>query len=375
VWQAVAISGGVPGWLLTPTFRKNLKGALMGGGNEWSMKLPVEVDPKTKDVAFLDSYAMERWECVLHYMVGSQQQEGISADAVRILVHAGLMRKENGESSLTITKDGFQFLLMDTSAQVWYFLLQYLDTTTARGLDLVECLGFLFQLSFSTLAQDYSTDGMSENLLTFLQHLREFGLVYQRKRKAGRFYPTRLALDIASGPTKSSLNALSLSSSNSGYIIVETNYRVYAYTNSNLQVALLALFSELMYRFPNLVVGVITRESVRQALKSGITADQIISFLRQHAHPECCKEMPVLPPTIADQIKLWELERDRFNFNEGVLYNQFLSQADFDVLKNYAHELGVLIWHNTPKRTMVVTKNGHDDVKKFWKRHSKGGNM
>jgi len=128
-------------------------------------------------------------------------------------------------------------------------------------------------------------------------------------------------------------------------------------------------------RFPNLVVGVITRESVRQALKSGITADQIISFLRQHAHPECCKEMPVLPPTIADQIKLWELERDRFNFNEGVLYNQFLSQADFDVLKNYAHELGVLIWHNTPKRTMVVTKNGHDDVKKFWKRHSKGGNM
>lgn len=54
---------------------------------------------------------------------------------------------------MTITKDGFQFLLMDTSAQVWYFLLQYLDTATARNLDLVECLGFLFQLSFSTLGQ------------------------------------------------------------------------------------------------------------------------------------------------------------------------------------------------------------------------------
>nr|CAG4650090.1 EOG090X04KD [Sida crystallina] len=375
VWQAVAIPGGVPGWLLTPTFRKNLKGALLGGGNEWSIKLPPEGDPKAKDTSFLDSYAMERWECVLHYMVGSQQQEGISTDAVRILVHAGLMRKENGESSLTITKDGFQFLLMDTCAQVWYFLLQYLDTTESRGLDLVECLGFLFQLSFSSLGQDYSTENMSENLLTFLQHLREFGLVYQRKRKAGRFYPTRLALDIASGPTKSSVNALSLSSSNAGYIIVETNYRVYAYTDSNLQVALLALFSELMYRFPNLVVGIITRESIRAALKSGITADQIISFLRQHAHSECYKELPVLPPTIADQIKLWELERDRFTFNEGVLYNQFLSQDDFLVLKNYAQELGVLVWQNTDKRTMVVTKNGHDDVKKFWKRHSKGANM
>ena len=54
---------------------------------------------------------------------------------------------------MSITKDGFQFLLMDTSAQVWYFLLQYLDTASARNLDLAECLGFLFQLSFSTLGQ------------------------------------------------------------------------------------------------------------------------------------------------------------------------------------------------------------------------------
>lgn len=29
--------------------------------------------------------------------------------------------------------------------------------------------------------QDYSVEGMSESLLTFLQHLREFGLVFQRK--------------------------------------------------------------------------------------------------------------------------------------------------------------------------------------------------
>ena len=42
---------------------------------------------------------------------------------------------------------------MDTSAQVWYFLLQYLGTTESRNLDLVECLGFLFQLSFSSLGQ------------------------------------------------------------------------------------------------------------------------------------------------------------------------------------------------------------------------------
>lgn len=70
-----------------------------------------------------------------------------------------------------------------------------------------------------------------------------------------------------------------------GYIIVETNYRVYAYTESKLQISLMALFTELLYRFPSLTVGVITRDSIRQALRGGITARQIISYLEQHAHP------------------------------------------------------------------------------------------
>lgn len=33
----------------------------------------------------------------------------------------------------------------------------------------------------ASLPQDYSVEGMSDSLLNFLQHLREFGLVFQRK--------------------------------------------------------------------------------------------------------------------------------------------------------------------------------------------------
>ncbi|KAH7983463.1 hypothetical protein HPB52_012221 [Rhipicephalus sanguineus] len=139
---------------------------------------------------------------------------------------------------------------------------------------------------------DYSTEGMSESLLVFLQHLREFGLVYQRKRRSGRFYPTRLAINLASG-----LKETTLRSFEAGYIMVETNYRVYAYTNSQLQVALLALFCELLYRFPNLVVARLTRESVRQALRSGITSNQIIKFLRMYAHPEALKQANTRDPS------------------------------------------------------------------------------
>ncbi|KAG5873371.1 hypothetical protein JTB14_022974 [Gonioctena quinquepunctata] len=372
VWQEAAIPGGLLGWILSPTFKRQLKVALLGGGKAWSMSSALEVDSKARDVTFLDAYSQERWECVLHYMVGSQQQEGISADAVRILLHAGLMKRDEDDGSLVITRRGFQFLLLDRQAQLWHFLLQYLDTVEERGLDLVECLTFLFQLSFSTLGKDYSTEGMSPGLLVFLQHLREFGLVYQRKRKAGRFYPTRLAINITSSQNKAAPDIEE--DSPKGYIVVETNYRVYAYTDSNLQVALVGLFTELMYRFPNLVVGVITRDSVRQALRGGITADQITGFLKQHAHPQMLEaEMKQpLPPTVVDQIKLWELERNRLTYSEGVLYSQFLSQADFNVLKEYTKSNRCLIWYNKEKRTLVINKSAHDDVKKFWKRYSKG---
>lgn len=361
-----------------------------------------DADSKSRDVSFLDQYAMSRWNCLLHYMVDSNASkgseiEGISVDAVRIILHANLMRRNEQDGSSILTSQGFQFLLMETQSQVWHFMLQYLNTCEQRGLSLVDCLSMLFQLSFSTLGRDYSSEGLSENMLTFLQHLREFGLVYQRKRKEKRFFPTRLALNFTTknaiipqnitsdmSASKAALTAGDESNNyEKGYIIVETNYRVYAYTDSKLQISLLALFTELLYRFPNVTVGVITRDSIRQALRGGITAKQIISYLEQHSHPKMIeaatttastvRHSSVLPPTVVDQIKLWENERNRFSFIDGVVYNQFLSEADFITLRDYASSIDVLLWQNERTRTMVVTKNGHDDVKKFWKRYSKGG--
>jgi transcription initiation factor TFIIH subunit 4 len=366
-------------------------------GRPWTMFSSVDNESKSRDIKFLDQYSMSRWNCLLHYMVDSNASrgteiEGISDDAVRIILHANLMNRNEQDGSTVLTSQGFQFLLMDTQSQVWHFMLQYLNTCEHRGLSLVECLSMLFQLSFSTLGRDYSSDGLSENMLTFLQHLREFGLVYQRKRKEKRFFPTRLALNFTTKNSSIPDNFMEQTKSlvagadddyDNGYIIVETNYRVYAYTNSKLQISLLALFTELLYRFPNVSVGVITRDSIRQALRGGITARQIISYLEQHAHSKMIeaaaaqfadfKHSSVLPPTVVDQIKLWENERNRFSFIDGVVYNQFLSEADFLTLRDFAQTNEVLLWQNERTRTLVVTKSGHDDVKKFWKRYSKGG--
>lgn len=52
-----------------------------------------------------------------------------------------------------------------------------------------------------------------------------------------------------------------------GFLIVETNFRVYAYTDSTLQLAILSTFTELNYRFKDVAMGSITRDSVRRALQ------------------------------------------------------------------------------------------------------------
>ncbi|MEQ2204820.1 General transcription factor IIH subunit 4, partial [Xenoophorus captivus] len=78
----------------------------------------------------------------------------------------------------------------------------------------------------------------------------------------------------------------------------------------------------------------------------------IIHFLRTRAHPVLLTQTPVLPPTITDQIRLWELERDRLQFTEGVLYNQFLSQADFEVLRDRAQVRTCFLTNNA-----IIFKN------------------
>jgi transcription initiation factor TFIIH subunit 4 len=60
-------------------------------------------------------------------------------------------------------------------------------------------------------------------------------------------------------------------------IVVETNFKVYAYTSSNLYMAILNLFCKIEMVFPNFICGMITRDKVRNAFKSGITAQQIVT--------------------------------------------------------------------------------------------------
>lgn len=71
--------------------------------------------------------------------------------------------------------------------------------------------------------------------------------------------------------------------------------QVYAYTASPFQTGILRMFARSECILPNLFVGVLTRESVTGALACGLSADQIVAYLRQHAHPHVAARSPVVP--------------------------------------------------------------------------------
>ncbi|CAF0850346.1 unnamed protein product [Rotaria sp. Silwood1] len=367
-------------WQLDATFRNNLTGAIFGGTTYWLDETDSTAGPSERNVKKLDelnAYSSTRWDCVLQYLVNPDRGQ-ITRDTIDVFVHAKLLRRNEDTSSsstdpYTITGAGFQFLLMNRRSQVWFFIINSLETRQQRGEDISEHLIFLFQLSFATFGKDYSCEKFSSVKENFLQHLRELGLIWQKTRKIKRYFPTKLAIELASGLSTNGFvdQQYGTDEIQSGFLIVETNYRVYAYTNNDLYLKITALFCKMLYRFPNMSVGLITRQSIRRALSKEISADLILNFLKSHAHPQMRKRLlenkPLIPTTISDQIRLWEMEQDRIIDQEGMLYNQFNTVNDFELIEKYAKDLNVLLWSNAQKRCIIVSKAGHEEVRRFWK--------
>jgi transcription initiation factor TFIIH subunit 4 len=210
-----------------------MRQAITGGGTSVSFGVPADSDDKrpAPSVDALDAYALERWETILHYMVSSgtgQMPVKPSQGVLFLLQRNGLMAMNQGQ--LQITSSGFQFLLHTPHAQLWELLLQYLQMVEERQMDLVEVLSFLFMLSTMELGREYSTESLSETQRAMLEDLRDYGLIWQRKASSRRFSPTRLATTLTSSlpPLPTATNTSG--AQEQGFIVLETNYRLYAYT-------------------------------------------------------------------------------------------------------------------------------------------------
>ncbi|KAI0430752.1 transcription factor Tfb2 [Xylaria sp. FL1042] len=400
---------------LTPNFRNSLRLVLEGGGDHNSFGVPsMQPIPADVDVGYLDRYAQAKWDGILHFVVNSVGFAGGPGDrgsngpkqSVKDLMIRGHLVERRGGSSISITQAGFTFLLQEANAQVWTLLLLWLESADAvasakgadealrEGHDSVDMLSFFFLLASLELGRAYDTDALTEARRNMLPNLVDFGLVYVPPANAHQFFPTRLATTLTSSETSprsisagfaaagnatsSTAGAGSTSAGDSGQdksaIILETNFRVYAYVDSPLQIAVLALFVDLKYRFKGLVSGVLTRASIRRAVDMGITSDQIISYLATHAHEQMHRvgtatQKPVLPPVVVDQIRLWQLDTERMLTTSGFLFKDFDDYKEYNEICNFADDIGVVAWRNDRKGMFFASKV--DQIKDFMRTRKK----
>lgn len=147
-------------------------------------------------------------------------------------------------------------------------------------------------------------------------------------------------------PSSLSLQELRLLDPSQLAVIVETNYQLVAYTSSSLHVEMLRIFTDVRCRLPNVVIGFITRASVRRAMASGITAATILSFLKTHTHVAVrAGKGRLLPENVEAQIELWHQERSRVKFEEVMMIDlSSLMVEEFEEVRTYAENLAVVCW-------------------------------
>ncbi|KAL2627297.1 hypothetical protein AAZX31_07G180100 [Glycine max] len=328
---------------VNPTFQRSLQKLLVQGGTLPRESMPSNITVRLPTLENLEAYALEQWECFLLQLISPSQVEkplNISSSLMKVFQRRILSHRDKEAPKLT--ESGFQFL--------------------DRGVDAADLISFMLELSFHVIGEAYSVDTLTSFQRTIINDLADLGLVkIQQGRKGSWFIPTKLATNL-------SMSLADSSSRKQGFVVVETNFRVYAYSTSKLHCEILRLFSRVEYQLPNLIVGAITKESLYSAYENGITAEQIVTFLQQNAHPRVAERVPSVPENVTEQIRLWEADLNRVEMTDTYYYDEFPSRDVFEGACDCAREWNGLLWEDSKKMHMVVKTEVHPYVRDYLRR-------
>lgn len=304
-----------------------------------TLRTKSKLDKRKPTMEKLVGTTQNNWKKLVDFLIGLGSPPSISI--LRLLIHAGLISQENQEFSRT--SECFRFLLKAQDIQIAFLLRQMLIDSN----DKVKTATFLFNLSISELEKNYSTKDTNKGII---EDLSEMGVIYKHNSKSKRYYAAPFII----GLLTDSPRPIPITEK---FLVVETNFRVYAYTQSELHIVLLSYFLKMEYRLPGLIVGSLTRESACDALKEGLNAVQIIEFLKNHSLS--------LPDNVTDQLFLWEKERTRIKDFDSIMLEEFADISLYRSTLNYAQGCGAYLWDSVDRRTIILHKDKAQPVLKY----------
>uniref|UniRef100_A0A7S1TPD0 General transcription factor IIH subunit 4 n=1 Tax=Phaeomonas parva TaxID=124430 RepID=A0A7S1TPD0_9STRA len=384
--------GRVAMMTLSPSFRLGLSAALTSAcqvpwqGPEY--KLQADHETTMNDIV---SHMHDCWNNVLRFLVEEDKAAVPLSDSMRALVESERvdLLKKNDKNKMELTQKGYEFMLKGVYMQVWEFITVYLDTLSGSESGIEEreqVLDFLYHLSYCRVGDAYHRNALTGAQRSLLLKFKDLGLVYMRKKKSKRFYPTPLGVHLMAGGDGAAAAVAAAGedpmagegSTKDMRIIVQTNLKVIAYTTSRLHASMLGMFSEVHMRLPNMVLAELTRRSVKKAVSIGVNAERIKNFLVSHAHPVVAAKDVIIPENVSDQIDLWEGESKRVKFDAAVLVNlrsESLTEADFSVLVADVRKVEeaegnrIMLWTSAVKQLIVVHPGREGVVQQLLEQH------
>lgn len=333
---------------INEVFLKKMQNILVNGySSSFSEK---EVINNKEEEKTMKENVKKNWRKIHETIVGGRNCLREESNLFKVLIKSELCRKNSLQS--TITEKGFHFILKCTSDQINSFLYDYSAIVLKENQYQI-----IFELNLCYPEQAYSLthkDGtfLSDYEKMVINDFKEIGLIFQPKNRPDIFYITPLFCNCIYEKEQKDIEF-------AADIIVETNFKLYAYSVSDFILKLLEHFCEIQYILPNLIIGNLTRESVLKAFKNSITADQLIEFLNKNINPQKIKQMTEnthkkIVNRILDDEKRKPLEYLR-------LYRKETRKEEFSIPDNVIQQLK--LWEN--EKNLEYSEKERDAIRRI----------
>mmetsp|Transcript_4470 Transcript_4470/g.6660 ORF Transcript_4470/g.6660 Transcript_4470/m.6660 type:complete len:273 (+) Transcript_4470:418-1236(+) len=222
------------------------------------------VDP---DFSSQTKIATRKWERLTHFMLNVDQFQhlppqsdqggeeagrvGLSEDLVDLLKSAKYVEVSpyHGPNKFNLTSQGFNYVLLDTPSQVHELLRKFIEFIEGKFPDkTVELLQLVFNLSLAKYHQAYMAKTSPEVYKILREQFEQMGLIEFFEQD--KFCITKLMQSFLLTQTggdevmPETSEGAAEEKPDEKFVIVETNYRVFAYTENKLFKEIMKLFLE-----------------------------------------------------------------------------------------------------------------------------------
>ncbi|CAD8081131.1 unnamed protein product [Paramecium sonneborni] len=249
-------------YYLDSNFQNSLRDAIEGK----SKSILTKIGDCTESQEQLKKECSRKWKDLFD-LISRRERSNISN--YRQQVRQTLIESKLLEKNLGV---GFSFILSSTHKQINQILKYYVTKQQSNIVRFILCLSVLDPMKIYQMPNE-------EWQINVIKDLQEFGFTQyteQHMRITYLFWnflyePPSVFIGIQCN------------------IVVEANFRIYAYLNSGDQQEeeilcnLLNLFSEIKKRFKILIIADLSESSIRKAVRENLQAKQIIQFLEMNS--------------------------------------------------------------------------------------------